>query len=155
MNVLKISATVGRERFHAHGPVDVVAAEFQRFLATVRADLPPIAKLDGADLGDCFTARGLPRPGWFSSSTEDVAMAILYGALVFRGQENMTAGDLIPLLQSACGLEKSVRLDRVFSIASGWIQKSGFKRGSRYGLTQRGVVHVEAAVLRQRKTHEI
>ncbi len=147
---------IGEHYFKAEGPVELVRTRFDKFLEVVRgSDAALTTTLETSVIERSFVPKvgfGLNfrvptfRPeegeGGLDMRT-NFAMLLLYSALVFDKKADLSATELIALLKKASPLADEERLDRTLAGNTGLIVKSGIKRGSRYGLTQSGVNHVE------------
>lgn len=153
----RFSVRIGDHYFKAEGPVELVRSRFDRFLEVVRGsnatltttlELSIVERLYTKPVGFGLNFR-LPtfRPtegeGGLDMRT-NFALLLLYSALVFDKKTDLSATELISLIKKASPLADEDRLDRIFAANTGLIVKSGVKRGSRYGLTQAGVNHVES-----------
>ena len=152
----RIHVRLGANEFDAEGPIELVQQQYEEFLALVsagerlpvtRANVRLSAKTIKAAFTSLCPATSVPLPvPSFSLDQPDFLLAVLYGALAISDISAVSASDLMALLKYKGLASDPERIDRLFSIHSGLIRKTGIRRGSKYALTQEGVGRAERLI---------
>ena len=168
MDPYKLHVKLGQAEFNAEGPEQIVREQFELFLRALNegkgkplapttpapgppvppeespdpepAGLPPEVR-DRAFVKDAqgmVSLRVLPRT---SETAADTLLLIMYGYKTLKALSEVPVIDLLRAAkQSGVPLD---RIDRSIAPRRSLVNKGGLKRGSRYGLNNQGVAHVE------------
>lgn len=167
-NSHKIRVKVGSAEFEAEGSEETVNAQYEKFLAMLGqmkgngaephidpstevlpdSNNSPRQQITGeflsrafaVDKGGTVSLLALPPKG--ENQEADALILILYGFRRVREQNVVMVDQLIEAARQS-GVETAGRVARVLDPRSDLITRSGIKRGTRYGLNNRGAMHAE------------
>lgn len=165
MDSYRMKAKIGGNEFDAEGPADLVRADYEAFIAAIRAGAaktPDTATDKEPDIDTPSTATP-PRPDGNAatdaaltrimrvdkrtvsltatpSSVEDAVLLLLYGQRVLRNNESPTGSEVVDGIETTGGLDIG-RSDRLFEkiARNGDVIMIGERRGKRYRLTNAGI----------------
>ena len=149
----RLHVRIGQHEFSAEGPVEIVQQQYADFLSHIPdAEQEISPRLSPRQLSHCYIH--LPDGRWEvrqSALGGDVGrqkylILHLYGGLMFEGETEISATDLIRALRLKGLVADDGRIDRLLDPLAGYVLKTGAKRGSKYRITQRGVEFAETVI---------
>lgn len=104
---------------------------------------PLLERIFATDRTGLVSLRILPRTG--ENRDVDALLYLLYGFAVLKQQHDVISGQLLQAARQS-GIQID-RVDQVLNRRADLVTKAGYKRGSRYGLNNRGTTYAAAGVM--------
>lgn len=159
METFRIKTKIGHSEFEAEGPPELVKEQFQTFIARISAPENISANLQNTEQDeaqqtqrDSVSDRHVPIERVLHASGRIVSLTALpqsideAALLILLGHRDLRNSQAVTGQEIGDGLAQSgrpvPRVDRVMekTIAEALVLKSGFKRSTRYRLTNQGLV---------------
>ena len=164
----KIRVKIGEAEFQAEGNQQTINPQFERFLnflqhATARSVAESIRKPEAqndttkrpaiteemlarvfvSDESGLVSLHALPPKGEGETHEADALVLILYGFRRLRDHGTVMVDQLIKAARQS-GIDPGGRVSRILDQRRDMITRSGTRRGTKYGLNNRGTAHAES-----------